>query len=116
MTFQADAFNRFRGGQTVLECRADCSAGYAVRKGGWRELHERQSWRDLAISVLQVGYLSDLSYFMLAESAQGLGLHDAAAAYYRRALEAGKEYGCGGAGFSCEGFEVQKLAAAAVRK
>jgi len=115
LTFQADAVNRFRSGSALLECRAECSASYAIRKGGWRELHEKASWRDLAISVLQVGYLSDLSYFMLAESAQGLGLKDAAAAYYRRAQEAGKEFGCGDSGFSCEGFEVQKLAAARLR-
>jgi len=66
--------------------------------------------------VLQIGYLSDLSYFLLAESAHGLGLNDAASVYYKRALDAGREFGCGGVGFSCEGFEVQKLAAAAVKK
>jgi hypothetical protein len=30
-------------------------------------------------------------------------------------VEAGKEHGCGSGIFSCEGFEVQKLAAAALR-
>jgi hypothetical protein len=63
---------------------------------------------------MQVGYLSDLSYFMLGEAARGLGLAEASAAYYKRALAAGKEYGCGDGGFSCEGFEVQKQAAAAL--
>jgi hypothetical protein len=113
MTFQSEPFQRFRNGKTVLECRSECSVGYSTRKAKWRALHDQQNWRDLAISVLQIGYLSDLSYFLLAESAQGLGMKDAAAVYYQRALEAGKEFGCGGAGFSCEGFEVQKLAAAA---
>jgi hypothetical protein len=64
---------------------------------------------------MQVGYLSDLSYFMLAEAAKGLGLEQAAATYYKRALQAGKDYGCGAGGFDCEGFEVQKQAAAALR-
>jgi len=45
---------------------------------------------------MQVGYLGDLSYFMLAEAARGLGLREAANTYYKRALDAGKEYGCGG--------------------
>jgi len=52
---------------------------------------------------------------MLAEAARGLGLKEAAATYYKRALEAGKDYGCGSGVFSCEGFEVQKQAAAALR-
>ncbi len=65
----------------------------------------------MAVSVLQVGYLGDLSYFMLAEAARGLGLKEAASTYYKRALEAGKEYGCGG---DCEGFNVPKLASAAL--
>jgi len=116
MTFQSETFDRFRGGKTVLDCRSDCSFGYTTRKTKWKELHDKHSWRDLAVSVLQIGYLSDLSYFLLAESAHGLGLNDAASVYYKRALDAGREFGCGGVGFSCEGFEVQKLAAAAVKK
>jgi predicted Zn-dependent protease len=116
MTFQSEPFQRFRTGKTLLECRAECSLAYTTRKGSWKALYDKQNWRDLAISVLQIGYLSDLSYFLLAESAHGLGMKDAAAVYYQRALEAGKEFGCGGAGFSCEGFDVQKQASAAVKK
>ena len=66
-------------------------------------------WRDLAVSVLQVGYENDLGYFMLGEAARGLGLKDAARNYYRRALDAGARYGCGE---GCEGFDVPKLAQA----
>jgi predicted Zn-dependent protease len=116
MTFQSAPFQRFRSGKTVLECHSECSLGYTARKGSWKALYDKQNWRDLAISVLQIGYRSDLSYFLLAESAQGLGMKDAAAVYYQRALEAGKQFGCGGAGFSCEGFEVQQRAAAAIKK
>ena len=81
-------------------------------RDNWKKLHEQKRWRDLAISVMQVGYLSDLSYFLLAESARGLGLQDAAATYYKRAVEAGRQHGCGE---SCEGFPVQKLSSAALR-
>lgn len=38
---------------------------------------------------------------MPAEAANGLGLEDSAAAYYKRALVAGKEFGCGGL-LSCD--------------
>jgi hypothetical protein len=115
MLFLSESFERFKTGKAVLECQAQCGFSYASKKGDWKKLHERQSWRDLAVSVMQVGYLSDLSYFMLAESARGLGLKDAATVYYRRALEAGKDHACGSGIFSCEGFEVQKQAQAALR-
>jgi hypothetical protein len=50
---------------------------------------------------------------MLAEAAKGLGLNDAAKTYYKRAVDAGKDYGCSGA---CDGFDVPKLAAAALSR
>jgi predicted Zn-dependent protease len=117
LTFLAEPFERFKSGEARFECRFACTLGYATKKGDWRKLHERQQWRDLAVSVLQVGYLSDLSYFMLAEAAGGLGLTEAARAYYKRALEAGRRYGCGtGLAGDCAGFEVRRLAAAALER
>jgi predicted Zn-dependent protease len=117
MTFRSVPFNQFRTGTATFTCRLECAFGYNNKKGDWKKLHEQKNWRELALSVMSVGYLGDLSYFMLAESARGLGLNDAAKLYYQRALQAGKEYGCAG-GFSdtCEGFEVQKLASAALAK
>jgi predicted Zn-dependent protease len=109
LTFLAEPFERFRKGDAVLDCRERCSYSYGLRKGDWKKLHAAAAWRDLAVSVLQTGYLSDLSYFMLGEAAQGMGLKDAAATYYKRALEAGREYGCGGPVDSCEGFNVRAL-------
>jgi len=111
MSFLAEPFEKFKRGETVFDCRAQCAFSYSRRTGDWKKLHDRKQWRDLAVSVLQVGYLGDLSYFMLAEAARGLGLREAASTYYRRALDAGKEYGCGG---DCEGFNVPKLASAAL--
>ena len=114
LAFLAEPFERFKRGETVLECRARCSYGYDNGKAQWKKLHERGQWRDLAVSVIQVGYLSDLSYYLLAEAAKGLELKEASAAYYRRALAAGKEYSCAMDG--CEGFEVPKLARAALAR
>ena len=115
LTFLSEPFERFKSGGALFDCRMQCSFAYSRKKGDWKKLHEAGAWRDLAVSVMQVGYLSDLSYFMLAEAAQGLGLNEAAATYYKRALEAGKDNACGSGMFSCEGFEVQKRAAAALK-
>jgi predicted Zn-dependent protease len=99
MTFLAEPFERFKRGETKLDCRLQCSLAYERRRTDWKQLHSRA----------QVGYQSDLSYFYLGEAARGLGLKDAAQAYYRRALDAGASYGCGD---GCEGFDVPKLAKA----
>jgi len=105
LTFLSEPFEKFKRGETVFDCREQCSFGYLRAKSNWRRLYDKQQWRDLAVSVLQTGYLSDYSYFLLAEAAKGMSLPDASRRYYERALEAGKEYSCGE---SCEGFDVQK--------
>jgi len=116
LTFLAEPFERFKSGAAVFDCRVECALRYGSRKSEWKRLHDKQQWRDLAISVMQTGYLSDLSYFLLAEAAQGLGLTDAATTYYKRAVEAGARYGCDAeSGFDCEGFDVQKRAHAALK-
>jgi hypothetical protein len=113
MTFLSEPFDKFRRGETVLDCTVSCAFGYSRQKANWKRMHDSGNWRDLAVSVLQVGYLSDLSYFMLAEAARGLDLPQAAQTYYRHAINAGAKHGCGD---SCEGFRVQQLAQAAIRK
>jgi hypothetical protein len=107
----AEAADRFTSGGVVLECRSECAQRYNVRKSEWRRLHQQQQWRELAASVIQAGYLSDLSYFMLGEAARGMGHKEAADTYYQRAVEAGARYGCGA---DCDGFDVQKGAHAAL--
>ncbi|HEX7053469.1 MAG TPA: M48 family metallopeptidase [Burkholderiales bacterium] len=107
LTFLAEPFERFKRGETTFDCRLQCSLAYERNKDDWKRLHERALWRDLAVSVIQTGYRSDLSYFMLGEAARGLGLDEAARTYYRRALDASADYGCGD---DCAGFEVRKLA------
>ena len=114
MTFLAEPFERFKSGKAVFDCRAQCALAFGNQKSDWKKLHGQNRWRDLAVSVMRVGYLSDLSYFMLAESAKNLGLKDSAAIYYKRALAAGKEFGCAGPLGDCEGFEVRKLSAKAL--
>jgi predicted Zn-dependent protease len=116
LTFLSEPFERFKSGKATFDCRVECALRYSRSKGDWKKLHERGAWRDLAVSVMQVGYLSDLAYFMLGEAARGLGLGEAARAYYQRALEAGKEHACASGVLGCEGFEVQKLATGALAR
>jgi predicted Zn-dependent protease len=117
MTFVAEPFEQFRRGESVLECRFECMLAYGTHRGDWKALHGKKAWRDLAVSVLKVGYRSDLSYFLLAEAAAGFGLRDAARAYYARAAAAEKEgYGCAGVPDTCEGIDVNRLALEALRR
>ncbi|HEX6320610.1 MAG TPA: M48 family metallopeptidase [Burkholderiales bacterium] len=114
LTFLSEPFERFKSGTAVFDCRLQCAWSYTRARSDWKALHDKGAWRDLAISVMQVGYLSDLSYFLLAEAAKGLNLIEASATYYTRALDAGKEHGCGSGADECAGFEVQKLSSAAL--
>jgi predicted Zn-dependent protease len=111
LSFLSEPFEKFKRGETVFDCRMQCGISYSKRKSDWKRLHEREQWRDLAVSVLQAGYLSDYSYFMLAEAAKSMGLKEASTTYYKRAIDAGNEYGCGD---DCGGFEVQKRSKAAL--
>ena len=85
MTFVAAAFEKFRRGEVVFECGVPCAFAYARHKGDWKAMQDKQAWRDLAVSVMHVGYQDDESYSMLAEAAAGLNLPDAARTYRERA-------------------------------
>jgi len=115
MTFVAAEFEKFRLGDVVFQCTYECALNYTLQKGQWKRLYDRQSWRDLAVSVVRVGYLNDLSYFFLAEAAKGLGNPEAAKKYYARAIEAKKaEKTCAGMFNTCDGFDIPKLAESAL--
>jgi predicted Zn-dependent protease len=85
MTFVAEAFEKFKRGEVVLECGVPCAFAYARHKGDWKEMQGKQAWRELAVSVMNVGYKDDDSYAYLAEAAAGLGLPAAARTYRERA-------------------------------
>lgn len=57
--------NKIRPGRAPGAASAYAPARSRAAKGNWKTLHDKQRWRDLAVSVMQVGYLSDLSYFMV---------------------------------------------------
>lgn len=107
MTFMAVEFERFRKGDVVLICGYECGLGYGFQRSHWKTLHDKSQWRELALAVMKVGYLNDLSYFLLGEAALGLGFRDTAKNYYARALEARKaDKTCEGVFNTCEGFEI----------
>jgi Zn-dependent protease with chaperone function len=107
MTFMAAEFERFRKGDVVLSCSYECGLGYGFQRSNWKALHGKSQWRELAISVMKVGYLNDLSYFLLGEAALGLGFRDAAKIYYARALDARKaDKTCDGIFNTCDGFDI----------
>jgi len=115
LTFVAGEVERFRRGEVEFTCTFACSITYRANKGQWPLYHQAGAWRELAVSVMRAETLSDLSYFMLGEAAKGLGFEDAARIYYQRALDAARDgYACGGLLSTCEGFEVKKLASAAL--
>jgi Zn-dependent protease with chaperone function len=107
MTFVAEEFERFRKGSVVLTCTMECVLGYGFQRSNWKAFHSKNQWRELAVSVVKVGYQSDLSYFMLGEAANGLGMNEVARVYYLRALEARKSgRTCDGGFNTCEDFDV----------
>lgn len=113
MTFLGPQFEKFRKGEVVFECRFACYFAYTNRKSDWKALHEKKAWRDLAVSVMNVGYLNDLSYFLLGEAAKGLGWREVAGVYYGRAGEAGRAgYGCGE---GCGGIDMKMAAGTGLR-
>lgn len=57
MTFLSEDFERLKSGKAVFDCRAGCSFSYTTKKGNWKTLHDKQRWRDLVVSAMQVGYL-----------------------------------------------------------
>jgi hypothetical protein len=86
----------FTAGTATLEALT-LTSGYsaAVQEGlslaEWKKLHDGQSWEALALSVLKANSGSDLSWFYLGRSAEGLGFRDAARIYYQKSIEASKK-------------------------
>lgn len=114
MTFVAEDFQKFRQGAALLDCRTECALAYTSQKSAWKRLYDQNAWRDLAIAVMRARYGNDLAYYLLGAAAQGLGLQDAARAYFTRAREAQADgRTCAGFPDTCEGIDVaQRLAAA----
>ena len=70
----------------MLECGAPCHDAWRTNRSTALVMNEARQWRDLAILVMQIGYINDLTYYYLGRAAEGLGYQDAAKTYYRTSV------------------------------
>ncbi len=83
---QASFMSDLKAGKMNLDCGAGCSFTWLAQAPSIHGLDIAEKWPDLAVRVMQIGYGSDLAYYYLGQSAQGLGYHQAAIAYYSTSL------------------------------
>ena len=83
---QASMLSDLQAGKMNLDCGIKCDFTWLQNASSVHALDLAENWRDLAIRVMQIGYGSDLAYYYLGQSAQGLGYHHAAIAYYATSL------------------------------
>jgi hypothetical protein len=79
----AQLMSEFQAGQAVLDCRADCSFAWDQNRQQAAALDATGRWQELAVLVMQVGYMNDLSYYYLGQAAENLGYLQSAEKYYR---------------------------------
>jgi hypothetical protein len=75
--------SQFQAGQPLLDCRADCSGAWGANRQKVATLDATGRWQELALLVMQIGYMNDLSYYYLGHAAENLGYMQAAQRYYR---------------------------------
>ena len=83
---QAGMMNDLRAGKLNLDCGQKCYLTWMAQAPTIHMLDVQEKWNDLAVRVMQIGYGTDLSYYYLGQSAQGLGYHPAAITYYTQSL------------------------------
>jgi hypothetical protein len=79
----AQLMSELQAGQPMLDCRADCGLAWANNRQQAAVLAASGQWQPLALLVMQIGYMDDLTYYYLGEAAQNLGYLQAAQRYYR---------------------------------
>ncbi len=79
---QASMMSDLRDGKLTLDCGLKCKLTWETQAPAIHALDVAERWPDLATHVMQIGYGSDLAYYYLGQSAQGLGYHQAAIGYY----------------------------------
>jgi len=96
------------GAATLTKLTLTSGYGVAIQEGlaieKWKNLYDDAGWEELALSVMKVNSGSDLAWFYLGRSAEGLGHKQAAAIYYQNSIEASKKKLIS-ACLSCSGFK-----------
>jgi hypothetical protein len=72
-----------QAGQPILDCRVDCGLAWGNNRQQAAVLDATGQWRQLALLVMQIGYMNDLTYYYLGRAAENLGYLQAAQRYYR---------------------------------
>jgi len=110
---QATMMSDLQAGKLNLDCGLKCDLTWITQESQVHALDIAERWQDLAVRVMQIGYGNDLAYYYLGQSAQGLGYHQAAIAYYNYAyaLSNGtnpllKCEGSGDGGGGCQGVDL----------
>ncbi len=83
---QASMMADLKAGKLNLDCGEKCTLTWMAQAPTIHTLDVAEKWDDLAVKVMQIGYGSDLAYYYLGQSAQGLGYHQAAITYYTQSL------------------------------
>jgi len=94
-------------GRPLLACREACLEEWRRVQPQAAQLAEAARWRELAATVLHVGYQDDLSLYYLGRAAEGLGYLAAAASYYRQSQEiSGTSLSCAYMSRQCGGVAL----------
>jgi hypothetical protein len=78
-----ELMRQLQAGQPVLDCRVDCGFAWGDNRQQAATLDATGQWRQLALLVMQIGYMNDLTYYYLGHAAENLGYLQAAQKYYR---------------------------------
>jgi hypothetical protein len=79
----AQLMSELQAGQPVLDCRNDCLFAWNDHRQQAAAMDATGRWQELALLVMQIGYMNDLSYYYLGRAAENLGYLQAAEKYYR---------------------------------
>jgi hypothetical protein len=79
----AQLMSELQSGQPMLDCRVDCGLAWANNRQNAAVLDATGRWQELALIVMQVGYMDDLTYYYLGHAAENLGYLQSAEKYYR---------------------------------
>ena len=69
----AQLMSELQAGQPILDCRNDCLFAWNDNRQRAAALDATDRWQELALLVMQIGYMNDLSYYYLGRAAENLG-------------------------------------------
>lgn len=79
-----ELMRQFQAGQPMLDCSMEeCGLGWMQNRQKAELLEATGRWQELALFVMQIGFMDDLTYYYLGRAAQELGYLQAAQRYYR---------------------------------